>query len=170
MSFSLDLLEQADHLILREKKRPKQASLRRSVSNTYYALFHLLTFEAASLIAGRLEPASKVAVQRWFEHGSMYNACAVFAAESFSGTLVKLAGPAPLPDLQLIARAFRELQQARHSADYDMLSLWSRPKAQRNVQLARDAFTAWTRVRKDSQATVFALALLDLKRVQTERP
>jgi len=41
MAFPNDLLEQAKHLAIREKKRPRQASLRRAVSTAYYALFHL---------------------------------------------------------------------------------------------------------------------------------
>ena len=40
------LLEQAQHLVKREPKRPKQASLRRAISTAYYALFHLLISEA----------------------------------------------------------------------------------------------------------------------------
>ena len=40
------LLEQAQHLVKREPKRPKQASLRRAVSTAYYGLFHLLISEA----------------------------------------------------------------------------------------------------------------------------
>jgi len=48
MSLAEDLLEQADHLARREKKRPKQASLRRAVSAAYYALFHLLISETVS--------------------------------------------------------------------------------------------------------------------------
>jgi uncharacterized protein (UPF0332 family) len=46
MPYPADLLEQAKHLANREKKRPRQASLRRAVSTVYYALFHLLVHEA----------------------------------------------------------------------------------------------------------------------------
>ena len=46
MPYAHDLLEQAKHLANREKKRPRQASLRRAVSTAYYALFHLLIHEA----------------------------------------------------------------------------------------------------------------------------
>lgn len=41
-----DLLEQAYHLARKEPKRPRQASLRRAISTSYYALFHLLISEA----------------------------------------------------------------------------------------------------------------------------
>ena len=47
MSLPRDLLAQAKLLATKEKSRPKQASLRRSVSAAYYALFHLLVDAAA---------------------------------------------------------------------------------------------------------------------------
>jgi len=48
MSLHYDLLEQAQHLANRERKQPRQASLRRAISSAYYALFHLLISEAVS--------------------------------------------------------------------------------------------------------------------------
>ena len=48
MAFADDLLEQAYHLANKENDNPTQASLRRSVSTAYYALFHLLIDEAVS--------------------------------------------------------------------------------------------------------------------------
>lgn len=53
MGLPEDLLEQAGHLARRERKRPRQASLRRAVSAAYYALFHLLTSEPPTS-SGRL--------------------------------------------------------------------------------------------------------------------
>ena len=46
MPYPNDLLEQAWHLAKREKRKPRQASLRRAVSTAYYALFHHLIHEA----------------------------------------------------------------------------------------------------------------------------
>jgi hypothetical protein len=42
-----ELLDQAHHLATYEGTNPTQAGLRRAVSTAYYALFHLLTDEAA---------------------------------------------------------------------------------------------------------------------------
>ena len=42
MAFADDLLKQAFLLLNKEPRTPTQASLRRSVSTAYYALFHLL--------------------------------------------------------------------------------------------------------------------------------
>ena len=51
MSLHADLLEQAEQLAQLDPRRPKQANLRRAVSSAYYALFHLLTWEASALYA-----------------------------------------------------------------------------------------------------------------------
>jgi hypothetical protein len=68
-----DLLEQARHLVKREPKRPKQASLRRAISTAYYALFHLLILETV-LNWRRAEDRVKLA--RMFEHAHMRSICA----------------------------------------------------------------------------------------------
>jgi len=72
MPFPAHWLEQAKHLANREKKRPRQASLRRAVSTAYYALFHLLVHEA-TLNWRRFEQGALLA--RFFEHGKMKSAC-----------------------------------------------------------------------------------------------
>ena len=46
LSLHADLLRQARQLALKEPRRPSQASLRRAISASYYALFHLLVDEA----------------------------------------------------------------------------------------------------------------------------
>ena len=68
MPFPDHLLEQAQHLANRERKRPRQASLRRAVSTAYYALFHLLVSEAI-LNWKRVDQRHLLA--RFFEHGKM---------------------------------------------------------------------------------------------------
>ena len=49
---SSDLLAQAKLLATHETRRPKQASLRRSISTAYYALFHFLVEEATFEFVG----------------------------------------------------------------------------------------------------------------------
>jgi hypothetical protein len=46
-----DLLDQADLLASKERRRPKQVSLRRAISTAYYALFHLLIEDAANALS-----------------------------------------------------------------------------------------------------------------------
>src|SRR5258708_12758063 len=115
------LLEQARHLANREPKRPRQASLRRAISTSYYALFHLLVSEA-TLNWKRVDQRSLLA--RFFEHGKMKN-----ASDKQRGECGRyIAGPpvpAPGPDfdcinhLQVVSLAFSQAQQARHTPDYN---------------------------------------------------
>src|SRR5277367_3991443 len=72
MPFPDDLLEQAKHLANRERRKPRQASLRRAVSTAYYALFHLLISEAT---LNWRRPEQRHLFARMFEHGKMKSAC-----------------------------------------------------------------------------------------------
>jgi uncharacterized protein (UPF0332 family) len=170
MSFSSDLLDQADHLVAKEPNKPKQASLRRAASNAYYALFHFLTWESTTLIAASVTDTMRMQMQRWFDHSSMFAVCGIFSSGRLEGQLEKLIGPKPLPELQQVARTFRQLQQERHTADYDMQSTWTRLRTRQAIQSSRDAIQAWISIRKTPQANLFALALLfDLKKMTDPR-
>jgi hypothetical protein len=73
-----DLLDQAAHLATQEIKKPKQASLRRSVSAAYYALFHLLIDEGARRLSPTRPDGLRVLVRRAYGHGEMRNVCRRF--------------------------------------------------------------------------------------------
>src|SRR5438045_561666 len=77
MSLQGDLIEQAEHLVRRERGRPRQASLRRAISSAYYALFHLLIHEATFRVIRN--PSLRQRFSRAFEHGDMKNASRAFA-------------------------------------------------------------------------------------------
>lgn len=175
MSFPQDLLEQANHLAKRETKRPKQASLRRSVSTSYYALFHLLTADATAIIGTAMTLASRQAMARWFDHGEMKRACNHFSTataptkEKAPRHLSSILAAPVSADLQSVALAFIRLQEARHDADYNLTRGWTRLTAQQHVEIARNAFEAWTRLRKSHEANVFAIALISTKLFDKER-
>src|SRR2546422_11077721 len=61
-----DLLALARRTLERDagRGRPRQASLRRTISTAYYALFHLLVHEATSRMDLRGTPAAKAPYQR----------------------------------------------------------------------------------------------------------
>ncbi len=65
MGLSQDLLDLADHLSRRERRKPRQASLRRAVSTAYYALFHLLIEDAIKRWSGHKN--SRLGLARAFE-------------------------------------------------------------------------------------------------------
>jgi hypothetical protein len=45
--------------------------------------------------------------------------------------------------LKTVAKAFVELQQHRHTADYSYVKKWSRTEVQSHVDTAADAVTSW---------------------------
>ena len=153
MAFADDLLEQAQHLARREKKKPKQASLRRAVSTAYYALFHLLIAETVSNWKNINQRAD---LARAFEHGRMKQA-------SKPGNIAKLFSHQTLlvvTNLSSVANAFTQLQQSRHRADYDNSAKWTRTQVMTQINLAIDAFQALRTIRTEKPAQDYLLSLL----------
>lgn len=157
------LLEQARHLVRREPKRPRQASLRRGVSTAYYALFHFLIDQACrSMLGGgtRHRPA-RLILGRAFAHGTMAQAARPFNGGSLPAWF-NWTTPIPVL-LRDIAKAFRELQQQRHRADYDLSQPFSRTQATECVRLAETAIAGWPAVRDEPAAQLFLACLLAWK-------
>src|SRR5258708_5295791 len=148
MPFADDLFEQARHLATREKKRPRQASLRRAVSTAYYALFHLLVSEA-TLNWKRADQRPLLA--RFFEHGKMKA-----ASERQRGECKEFINskPPPGPELDCLRRllqvadTFYIAQQRRHLADYDNSKPWTRTQALNLIQSVEQAFQSWRVIRE----------------------
>lgn len=159
MSLHIDLLEQAEHLAGRERGRPRQASLRRSVSASYYALFHMLIDEAVGRMFRR--EALRDCMARAFSHRDMLGVARQFASNGIAPKLgPALNGLSLQPELVTVAKALLDLQQARHEADYDRAARFTRPQAFELFQQARQAFSDWRQVRGSPQADAFLAALL----------
>ena len=164
MALHDDLLEQAKHLAGREPKKPRQASLRRAVSAAYYALFHLLVSEASRKLASSQPPQLRLQIRRAFVHGDMKSACEFFTGSSIvdpnsPANLLHLIALPLEPDLRRIAARFVELQQARHTADYDHLSPFSRANTLLKISQTEQAFLDWTAVWDRPNTKVFLTAL-----------
>ncbi len=159
MSLHRDLLEQARHLAVRDRSRPRQANLRRAISTAYYALFHLLVDEATrALIA---DPALRPLVGRAFDHGDMKNASQVFfEATRLPTDVAELAGSVIPPDLRLVAGCFVRLQGERHAADYKTDRVFTRDEAIDLVRQVEEAFEAWGRIRKQPIARVYLVSMM----------
>ncbi len=158
MTEATDLLALAEHLALFEEDQTKQASLRRSISTAYYALFHFLGEEVARLVPA--EPTALVMIfRRTLEHQTMKAACDRLV-NGQAAALVRSLVQYPLEDdLQRVAEAFRSLQEARHTADYNVLYSWTRTEALSLIDRAREAMTAWPRVAGLPNANVFLVLL-----------
>src|SRR5580704_8659638 len=110
MAYHDDLLKQAIDLIHKDASNPTQADLRRAVSTAYYALFHLLISET-TLNWNRA--SSRNMLGRMFDH-SLMKKVADSRRMPFTGEDIGVVS-----GLRLLAKAFVDLQDLRHTADYD---------------------------------------------------
>ncbi len=153
MAFAEDLLKQAFLLLNKEPKTPTQASLRRSVSTAYYALFHLL-IQDASANWNRLDTRDYLA--RAFGHKTMKEA----STRAENATYNPSVPPQVVAKLRSVARAFRELQIQRHLADYSNATKWDRIKASSRVNQSKSAFNDWKVIRNEYVAQRYLVSLL----------
>jgi hypothetical protein len=161
MALHDDLLEQARHLARREPTRPRQASLRRAVSASYYALFHLFAAEGAKLNAPARPDGLRAQVRRAFVHADMKALCRQFAGRTGLSNHVQPLVSLPLDaGLISVARTFVELQDERHAADYDVGQSFSRFEVLDMIGRVQTAFDDWSQIRATPTAAVFLTALL----------
>jgi len=159
MTLHADLLAQARYLAKREPKRPKQATLRRAISAAYYALFHLLIFEASRLFVK--DDRLWRRINRVYGHSELNVISTEFANGNWPKTFDPVKGVFPIPQqLKDVAQAFVDLQQARHDADYDLTKSFTRSDALAFVEQAEQAFQDWEAVRKDDLARIYLASFL----------
>jgi hypothetical protein len=147
-----DLLQIADQLAGQGGAgRPSQAYLRRSLSTTYYALFHALAKLCADELIGVTKAGTDpwVRVYRALEHG--------FAKSAFEQTAIRSLNSAA----KTFAETFIELQQKRHTADYDPRAFpFGRNVTLGYVQQARVAITALTTLGSEHRRIMATTVLL----------
>jgi uncharacterized protein (UPF0332 family) len=162
MPLADDLLEQAYHLARRERKRPRQASLRPAVSTGYYALFHLLISEATR---NWKQASQRAVLGRYFKHGSMATASnnQKAACNRFlNSNPPPMSGPGTdcMTHLQTVSLAFYQAYQQRQTADYDTVKQWTRTEALAIIDSVDAAFKAWPQIRNHEFAQNYLLSLL----------
>ena len=157
------LLDQADRLIAPPGGgAPRQADLRRAISNAYYALFHAIATEAADDFAGRTQrQGSRYAlVYRSIAHGSLRRLC-----EDVAKTKPPTKYDAYVPktgfgaDLIAVAAAVIDLQENRHQADYDPLFRVRMSDAVSAVATARTALARFRNANRAARKAFISLAV-----------
>ena len=137
-----------------------QATLRRAVSTAYYSLFHLLVQDAAERL-WQGDSWDKGGLERSFNHGSMKA-----ISSQFSDGMWKIRKDYSLhvPDaLERVTQAFLELQEQRHTADYDNFTFWSALRTRAMIDRARKAFQDWETIRHNPLAANYLLRMLVVK-------
>ena len=152
-----DLLRQAKFLVNKERKRPQQASLRRSISASYYALFHLLIHESTKLmLSGKSRNDLRFILGRAFDHKKMRKIAEDLQNDSyFKGNYKPRNPPMKLKpafqgefvvkELAYVAFVFVQLQESRHQADYNLSTLLTRNEARKQFELGKRCRTSLTR-------------------------
>ncbi|WP_166507224.1 hypothetical protein [Frigidibacter mobilis] len=128
-----------------------QASLRRAISSSYYALFHALARAFANAIVGEDEGRPRkawVEVYRGVDHGACKEACKKASEVDF---------PQPI---QHVADAFQQLMLARQSADYDPVERFDAAGTLQYVSLAESAIAALQEAEKPDIVAFAAWVLI----------
>ncbi len=156
MGIAEELLTLAGRLANPAPSEQEQASLRRSISTTYYALFHLLVQEAVQSWNG--SATARFGLERKFEHKIMKDVSNSVLRNSWRGW----STPSPVvpAKLEAVARVFAKLQESRQQADYDNARIWESTEAQAIVTEAETAFANWAKIKTHPAANEYLLSLL----------
>ena len=120
--------------LIPQGQKPAQALLRRSVSSSYYAMFHALARMCADSLVGTQQAKRSnkawVEVYRGLAHGSCLKACKKASSVNFP------------PEVKSFTDAFQQLLRERERADYDPTARFSREDALKTLGLAEEAVAA----------------------------
>lgn len=164
MPLAEELLEHARFLANLDPRTTTQANTRRAISAAYYAVFHLLSAEVGAQVSPAVPVGLRERTQRALNHTQMLK-----VAKAFSQAGATKAKDLPddiiLPDsisheLASIANLFQELQDERHTADYDVLKQFNPADAITHVQKAEKVFRDWKTEKNSRNAPVFLAALI----------
>ena len=157
MGYPEDLLEHAKRLYdLSSGPAPEQVDLRRAVSAAYYALFHLLTLEAAQNWSHERQ---RHQFARLFEHSRMRKCCESLK-NRLAQRLAKGSDVEAAATLQEVADAFVQLQSQRHSADHEISRQWTQIETLRAITLSETAIARWIEIRGTEVAQDFLFDLM----------
>jgi uncharacterized protein (UPF0332 family) len=158
-----------DHLFEQARKiveapvggRPRQADIRRAISTAYYGVFHATVTAAADLYVGATKRSSSQygLVYRSVNHNRLREICER-ACKSLPPRYAPYVPSAGFgPEIAAFATAVVELQQKRHTADYDPMVRMTRSDAVAAITTAR-ASLAYFYAASNNDKTAFLSLLL----------
>ncbi|MEH2532957.1 uncharacterized protein (UPF0332 family) [Bradyrhizobium sp. AZCC 1588] len=136
------LFEQAEKLIAPQAGRPRQVDVRRAISAAYYAIFHAIIAAAADQFIGvtNRDESRYGLVYRSVDHGWLRKLCEEVQKPTLSSKFRRCAPAAGFgANIVAFAAATEELQEKRHSADYDVMIRINRSDAALAITTARAA-------------------------------
>lgn len=134
------LLERAREALPQAAGAPRQATLRRGVSDAYYALFHQLTDAIARQALRGVESAPVQRYRRTLPHADLKLVSAAVASGTGRVTPAALSNEAKRdPVVRAVAQAVTDLQEERHRADYDHAEVFDARRLSDAIQRAATA-------------------------------
>ncbi len=134
------------------------------LSAAYYGLYHYLVAKASQAVVGthpeRL--GFRQATARAFEHGTMKAACKSFESGNWPAGIkapMSSAGNVPIP-VQRICLTFKDVQDQRHSADYDLAQRLNRTDVLATVRQVETAIGGFESLNDPAWKQFFLLSLL----------
>lgn len=97
----------------------------------------------------------------------MVAVCKSVGSNSLPPKITSVTGPLVIPpDLTMIAQTFVKLQEARHTADYDLSRQHRRSEVRILLSEMDAAFAAWRRIHSHDTSRFFLIALALWKQMQ----
>jgi hypothetical protein len=156
------LLEQAGLLSRKAGRKPRQADLRRSVSSSYYAVFHTVLIAASDEFVGKtLRNDRRYAlVYRSIDHAAVRKLCDEALKQSPSAKFSNfLSNGGFEPAIRQFANLTLALQAKRHEADYDPSHWLTSVDAMFATYQAQTAIDSFERANADSRKLFLTLLL-----------
>lgn len=157
MAYHDDLLAHALTLVHMHPR--SELTLRRAVSAAYYAVFHLLIFEATEHWDNN---SLRATLGRAYDHGLMKTT----SNRILNGQEFPYANenPVVVRDLREIAQGFSQLQEDRHFADYNLTKPLDPSDALRQVKVAEKIFITLPTIKMEQTVQEYLTLLLVKKR------
>jgi uncharacterized protein (UPF0332 family) len=156
------LFEQAEKLIVRSAGRPRQVDIRRAISAAYYAIFHAIITAATDQFMGMTnrDESRYGLVYRSVDHTWLRKLCEEVQKPTLSS---KFRRHAPMPgfgaNIIAFAGATEDLQEKRHSADYDVMIRMNSSDAALAIDTARAALARFSKASEPERLAFLSLLL-----------
>ena len=158
-----DLLDQAEKLVVPPPAGPPlQVDVRRAISSAYYGLFHfILTSVADEFVGVSQRTTSRYAlVYRSIAHRTLREICAEAKRQAPSARCAAYLPPNGLgPFIQAFAAAVIDLQEKRHTADYNPQPRFKTVDAKLAIGAARSAIGRFKRANQENRKAFLTLLL-----------
>ena len=131
--------------------QPDPAAVRRAISTAYYAAFHALSANNAEVLVGaasdQLTADARIQIYRGLNHNQ--------ARVQLQQNRARLS-----VDAQVFAKLFADLQDERHSADYNPVATFTAEAATNWLDKTEASITNFLQTSRSERAAIAALTLI----------